>query len=264
MITQTIEVDPKLLTFILEQSKKQTADIVLVPHTIGALDYHIMGIIAGAITCYSVFESFQPYFGVPLWKDPSMSEIAYMYKDVSPFLKLVKMKENMALRIEYHTYIVNGQQISVGTRIIGEEVETYSPDGAKLNLVPTLPLLPPQVHMQHAFYRKMQWEEAGNFIAGVNLDNDTEFQEIWNGKASDGAKAWIPRVETYSDYLKPYIFYIAKTMFAFSKSDIVKLQIKESIPGESANFFMFDFIVQRKSKKQHSHHHYLAMGIRIE
>lgn len=269
MVTISEQVDLKMFRTILEHAKKQTADIVVIPQVASEQRkfgfHHIFGMTANTIIAASTFQALEEPPMPPLWKESAINTITFYYKDISPFLRLLKDHGINQLYLDYHLYKVNHGMVGVGYSL-NTKVEVPIKDsrtGEDSVIVPSLELIPPFDIVNRYFFMDQLWEASRPIGNPIDLNDDSEFIEVWNGRASDGAKAWTPNFSKYGMELKPYILYLSKTMFAFSKNDLVKVEIRDSLPNRPANEFLCCFTVIRNSRKQWSQHNYLFMGIKM-
>ena len=262
-------VDIELFKLVLEQTKKQTADIAVIPqflHNSSTYAYFdIAGINANSIVAASSFQILESV-NQPLWQDPALFAISLYSKDISPFLRMIKDNNIRSLRIEYHVYEVNGKNVGIGTLLTTDtEIPVLDPrSGKESKVIVCIPLVPFLYHYNHIESNFLAWSVTPAIMDPIVLNNDEDFMNIWNGKASDGAKAWNPRIEKYPERIRPYVIYLAKTMLAFSKSDEVSLEFKDRVYGDNFQNEFFCLIrVNRVSKKQYSRHMYLFKGIKL-
>ena len=267
MVTKEEVIETSKLKFVFEQAKKQTADIVIIPqflhNSTGSFD--IAGIASNSITSSSRFQVFES-FHEALWNDSSLFAMGLWYKDISPFLKVIGDHGVKQLIIKYNVYEVNGNNVG-----LAESLTTATPIMIKNSngepqcvFSPILPLL----HIIEP-YNKVKanlslWSMLPKIMEPIVLTDDELFTDIWSGKTSDGALAWKPDINRYPERLRPYIIYLSKCMFAFSKSDKVYLEFRDKTFGPNFyNEFMCMITVQRVSKKQYSTHTYLFHGIKV-
>lgn len=268
MVIKSEPVNLDLFKRILELAKKQTADIVIIPQTSsewGRFGYHhIFGTTANTIVAFSRFQSLENVRD-PLWSEEAINAIALYYKDISPFLRAIGENGIHQLFLDYHLYTVNRGMVGVGTTL-NTRVEVAVKDsrtGEDTTIVPSLSLIPAFDSLQRYFFMDELWSLSRPVSNPIELNDNSEFIEVWNGKASDGAKAWTPNFNKYGIELKPYILYLSKTMFAFSKNDLVTVEIRDCLPQRPANEFLCKFTVIRTARKQLSQHNYLFMGIKM-
>lgn len=247
---------------ILELAKKQTADTVLIPQYPAILsqerNWNLAGTVGDTIVSTSTYaeNALPKQFGM-LWRDPSIPYIAIQYKDINPFLKNLNETDEYEMSLIIHQYDINGMKKGVAFGMSIGQIQS-GPDG----IVPNLACFPYYQLLAKVQIARAKWNDS-LLIATLYLDDEKNFQKIWKGKASDGGKAWIPKSHTPGINLDPYIMYLSKTMFTFSKNDRVAVSIRDQIPGEQMNKFMVEFGVRRKSKGCSSNHQYTLMGFKL-
>ena len=268
MVSRSEQVNLDLIKMVLELAKKQTADIVVIPRISsewGRFGYHhVLGITANTIVAFSRFQALESVKD-PLWVDENINAIALYYKDISPFLRVVGDHGINQLFLDYHLYTVNRGMVGVGTSLTTKVEATVkdSRTGEDTVVVPSINLIPAFDSVQRYFFMENLWSVSRPVSNPIELNDNSEFIEVWNGRASDGAKAWTPNFNKYGVELKPYIVYLSKTMFAFSKNDLVTVEIRDSLPQRPVNEFLCKFTVIRTARKQISQHNYLFMGMKM-
>lgn len=247
---------------ILELAKKQTADMVLIPQCPAILSqersWNLAGTVGGSIVSTSNYaeNALPKQFGM-LWRDISIPYISILYKDINPFLKNLNETDEYEMSLLIHQYDINGIKKGVAFGLSVGQIQ-QGPDG----IIPNISCFPYYQLLDQIQLVRAKWNNSLE-IATLYLDDEKNFQKIWKGKASDGGKAWIPKSHTPGVNLDPYILYLSKTMFVFSKNDHVTVDIRDQIPGEQMNKFMAEFGVQRKSKGCSSNHQYTLMGFKL-
>ena len=266
MNTRTCKVNTEYFLKLLELAKKQTSDIVVIPRLVKENAHfgydNIFGITANTIIAASSFHEALDPFTDPVWNDASVDHIALYYKDISPFIRLLESRPNMAFTMESRIYQVVDSEVGVGQVIdSNERIPLILPDTTIGSQPHRLSLLPPFDIVKRYFWIEQLWGYSSPISNPINLDDDSEFIEIWSGRAADGVRMWTPDITRYGLAFKPYILYLSKTMFTFSKGDKVKVEIRNKLPNRPANEFLCRFSVYRYNKKQHSGHHYTFLGI---
>jgi hypothetical protein len=247
---------------ILELAKKQTADMVLIPQCPAILsqerDWNLAGTVGGSIVSTSVYaeNALPKQFGM-LWRDVSIPYISLLYKDINPFLKQLNETDEHEMSLLIHQYDINGYKKGVVFGLSIGKIQ-QGPDG----IIPHLACFPYYQLLEQVQLVRSKWTNSLQ-IATLWLDEEKQFQKVWKGKASDGARAWVPKSHTPGVNLDPYVMYLSKTMFVFSKNDHVTINIRDQIPGEYYNKFMAEFNVQRKAKGCSSNHQYTLMGFKL-
>ena len=247
---------------ILDLAKKQTADMVIIPQYPAILsqerDWNIAGIVGGSIVSTTNFaeNALPKQFGL-LWRNISIPYICIQHKDINPFLKLLNTTDEYEMSMLINLYDINGIKRGI---VFGFSVGKIQqgPDG----MIPNLPAFPYIDLLNQINMVRYKWYNSTS-IATLYLDEEKVFQNIWKGKASDGANIWVPKSHTPGVNLDPYIMYLGKTMFSFSKNDHVTVEIRDQIPGEYWNKFMAEFKVIRKAKGCSSTHDYTLIGLKL-
>lgn len=262
-------IDANLLYRVLENARRQSSDIVLIPRFLNKNlnnGFETSGIQARTLTVLSSFSDFIDLQQTPLWSDETLSYIALYSKDIPPYLKIIKDNDLQELIIIMHKYIVNNIPISVARIIKGpKQVEITNPiTNTTEKTYPILPLIPYQdiLNIIHFMQYKVNSSTIINNIE-LNMKDDTEFIDIWDSMSSDGSRLWVPNEEKYGSTLKPYILYLAKCMFNFSKHDQVSLEIRDNIIDERNDVFIAKFTVNRKKGRQISNHQYFVSGYKL-
>lgn len=264
------EVNGHILYKVLEAARRQSSDIVIIPRFVNS-DYNgfqIAGLQSGTIAVISEYSSFKDIKNIPLWDSQYLYYIALYSKDIPGYLKIMKDNDLYELSFNSHRYIVNNKQISIARTLKSfQEVlvkNPYANDTKQELMNPLLPLLPYQEYLDKILLviNKYNNSEIVNRIE-IDMRENEEFVETWSGLSSDGSKVWVPDIKKYGHKLKPYILYLAKCMFAFSKPDQVHLEIRDNIPNERTDVFMAKFIVTRIKGKDSSVHNYYVSGLKI-
>lgn len=264
----TEPVNWQLLYRVLESARKQSSDIVIIPRFLKSEynGFQIAGLQSGTLTVLSEFGYI--YEDTPLWSNPALSYIALYSKDIPPYLKIIKENNIDDLYFNIHGYIVNNTPIYIARTLKSDKQvyvkNPYLPDADPELMSPLLPLLPYQEYLDRIRLMKEKYDtgEVVNRMT-INMKDNEEFVEIWAGMTSDGSRIWVPDITKYGDNLKPYILYLAKVMFTFSKSDEVYLEIRDNIQNERDDVFMAQFIVTRHKGKDSSIHRYYISGLKI-
>lgn len=264
-------IDMDLLKEIFESARRQSSDIVIIPRFLNANynGFEIGGIQAQTLVVTSKYSNFNQLRNTPLWKNDTLSYIALYSKDIPVYLKIIKDNGLKDFYLKLSSYLVNGKIISIANEIVSTKqvLMKVSPEEfAEPEYVnPTLYLMP---YMKSLDYIK---EMQGKFYYStpitkmdIDMKMDEDFLEVWSGSATEGARAWIPSIDKYDKCLQSYMLYIAKSMFTFSKSDLVTLQINKNIPNERTDIFMVKFHVTRKKGHMISDHDYYVKGFEIK
>lgn len=266
MHTRTSRINKDYFLVLLELAKKQTCDIVIIPRMSKEwvrFGYdNIFGITANSIIAASSFKEHLDSFLDPVWDDISVGYIALYYKDISPFLRLLDKDQKMEFTLDSNIYRVVNSDIGVGQEVdSNQDVPITLPDSSVVTQHNKLTLFPPFDIVKRYFWMEDMWRYSSAVSAQIDLNDDSDFIEIWSGKAADGAKIWKPDINRYGIEFKPYILYLSKTMFTFSKGDKVKVEIRNKLPNRPHNEFLCRFSVYRNIKRKHSEHHYTFLGI---
>ena len=267
----TISVDTNNLYRVLKSAKKQSSDIVIIPRFLNTEynnGWEISGIQSRTITVISEFSEFKDLYSMPLWENPSLSYIALYSKDISPYLKILQENSIDILYFVVNQYIVNRIPISIATSLESDKKillsNPHDPKAKPIMTKPILLLIPYQEYLDKVKLMQIKFETATIVNEEeIDMKNDIEFSTTWDGLSSDGAKIWVPDINKYNDILKPYMLYLAKCMFNFSKADQVFLQIRDNIIRERNDVFMARFTVLRKKGKEISKHQYYMSGFKL-
>lgn len=266
MYTRTCKINTEYFLKLLELAKKQTSDIVVIPRLVkesANFGYdNIFGITANTIVAASSFVEALDPFTDPVWDDPSVDHIALYYKDISPFIRVLNLDPKMEFTMESRAYKVVDSEVGVGQVIdSNQRIPLILPDTTFGTQPNRLSLIPPFDIVKRYFWIEKMWGYASPISNPIDLNDDNDFIEIWNGKAADGVKMWAPDITRYGLAFKPYILYLSKTMFTFSKGDKVNVEIRNKLFNRPSNEFLCRFSVYRYNKKQHSGHNYTFLGI---
>jgi hypothetical protein len=253
------QIDLEYMRTVIERSKLQTSQIIIVPRFVSVQS--IYGVNEKTIVVESKFQELneQLDMGKALWQSPSLHYIAFYSKDVAPFLRLIASVDKLYIR--YHTYIVNGIEVSIATELFSDKQVTICIGTENLTTFPSLLLIPYQDQLNIAIDLIAKWKlskllpEVQN---GIDLNNVEDFVTMCGGLASAGAMAVTP-----SKSLIQYTLYLSKTMFSFNKSDDIKMYIATEIPGEPYVAFMAMIDVNRVKKKLRSNHKYYILGYKM-
>lgn len=255
--------DISSLIFLLECSKLTSSDTLVIPRCIfqNSVYSSIVGVKANTIYSVNSYESIATGDTVVFWKEESLQYIALAYSSIAPFMRAIINNSIERVELHYKTFIVNGERKSIATSMTATiPIKVNTPTG-EVDWIPNIPLLPPY-QIFDSIKNAVNLFETSKFVAKLN-PQDNEFIDIWNQRATDGAKVWIPRLEYYKEEVKPYILYLSKTMFSVAKSDTLTLEIRDNIPGYPGHFFMTKFSVNKKKKKMGIQNNYYMMEIII-
>lgn len=264
-------IDGELIYRVFEAARRQSSDIVVIPRFLNSeynRGFEISGLQSRTLSVISEFSYLKDLYNKPLWDDPALSYISLLSKDIPSFLKIMKENNIYDMYFIMHNYIVNGISISVARMLKAYQQilmkNPEDPEGEPTMQHPILSLLPYQESLDRILLMKSKFDTASiiNEVE-LNMKDDIEFVDMWNGMASDGSKVWVPDISKYNLNLRPYILYLAKCMFSFSKPDSVSLQIRDNIPEERSDVFIVQFTVIRKKGKEYSIHKYYTSGIKL-
>lgn len=259
-------IDANLICRILKSARKQTSDIIIIPRLLNNSNFEIAGIQSRTLIVLSDFSEFKDLYFTPLWEDESLSYIALYSKDIPAYIKTIQDNTLDTLYFDIHEYIVNGYPVSIARSLTSDKLVLLSvPQNEESVLAhPTLSLLPYQEYLDKIQLMKLRFN-ISNIVneEEINMKEHDGFKNVWEGLASDGAKLWLPDISTYSEILRPYILYLAKCMFSFSKADQVYLQIRDNIPNERSDMFIARFKIIRKKGKDISIHEYYTNGFKL-
>lgn len=263
-------IDMNLLIPVFENARKQSSDIVIIPRFLNSIynGFEIGGIQSQTIIVTSKYNNFVNIQNTPLWSNESLSYISMYSKDIPPYLKLIRDNNLTDFYLEIHKYMINGVYISIATKLVSSKqilMKLNNEEFAEPELVnPTILLLPYLDSLRSIKLMIYKFETSFKLTQmALNMKDDEDFIEIWNGSATEGSRAWVPNIEKYDKSLSPYILYLAKSMFTFSKSDQVNLQLSTNIIGERSDIFLAKFNVIRKKKSLVSIHDYYVSGYKL-
>ena len=269
IVTETV--DSEKIVNILELSKRQSAEIVMIPQVLGYHelgDWHIGGLSSNTIVTTTKFECFENGESmVSVWSNPDLKYISFWYKDLNFFLKMIRENELDRVTIYMKQYIVNGHKVCICQKICADVMvmwhDTRKNENHMIN--PTLPCvsyLNVYDQMRNTLFK---WNNAGKQVLSNIVHTDDKLKHIWSLKASDGAKVWVPSEddELKKAELQPYVLYLTKTIFSFGKQDKVELQIRDDIPMESPHVFMYMFNVMRRLKGINTNNRYHMYGLKV-
>lgn len=262
-----IRLDPIKLLEVLELAKIPTSEYIIIPRTIHQNHWYncIIGINNNTIYSISKYSIINENEHVVLWDEPSINYIAFSVNQLNPFIKALKEElHNIGkITLYYHKYNVNNHNTSIGTLISADNKIKIKNSQGILDWVPILELSNYKNIMFHFKCLLENWKNS-KILFTKSLKEDKEFREIWDRKAGEGAMAWIPNPENYPDYMRPYIIYLSKAMFAVAKNDDIIVELRNEVPNESYDKFLIKFtVIKTKSKNFISYHDYYMMGIKI-
>lgn len=268
MVTVEEEIQPAEMLHILELCKKQSSDLVIIPQCPGLISpargWNVCGTSANSIIADTTFDPIMIKGIKFLWRSPSVGYIACAYKDISGFCKCIRENRMEKLKLVINEYEVNGRKVGVATELKGIRTAMIFSRvaGEKQEKVPHLPLYPYMSDINMVRMTENKWY-GSKVVGAIDLNRETDFQYVWNCKTNMGGKVWVPDICKYDDKMKPYVMYLSKTMFNFTRTDEVGLEIRNQIPGEDYNKFMVRFSVRRKGRVNTSTNNYYMMGILI-
>lgn len=256
-----------LIYKVLKSVRKQTSDIVIIPRFLNNNeDFEIAGIQSRTLVVLSEFSEFKDLYSIPLWGDSSLSYIALYSKDIPGYLKVLQDNTIDTLYFNIHEYIINNIPVSIARTLTSNKMVLINiPQNPEPILdYPILSLLPYQDYLDKIITMKTKFNSSQIVNEEeINLKEHDGFMKTWEGLSSEGSKVWLPDINKYSNKMKPYILYLAKCMFSFSKSDQVYLQIRDNILDERTDVFIARFKVIRKKGKEISIHQYYTSGFKL-
>ena len=269
LVTETV--DSEKFLNILDLSKRQSAEIVMIPQVLGYHelgDWHVGGITSHTYITTTKLECFESIENmITVWNNPDLKYICFWYKELNFFLRLIRENELDRVTIYMNQYDVNGRKICICQKVCADVMVLWhdTRKGENHMINPTLPCIsyiPIYERMKDMLFK---WDHSGKLVLNKIVHTDEKFKRIWGLKASDGAKVWVPDEE---DELKraellPYVMYLTKTIFSFGKQDKVELQIRDNIPMESPHVFMYMFNVMRRLKGINTNNRYYMCGLKV-
>lgn len=262
-----IDIDINCIIPILEFAKVPTTEYITIPRIVtqDSIYTSIIGSNNNSIININQFDEIILKFEQPLvlWSEPAIPCISFIANQIPPFLKAIKDNGISKIRMEYVLYHVNGMPSGIAVNMFVDEIVKMKNSQGELDWKPCIKMISHYdiVPFIETIYNKF---ENSRQIYTLTLDNNTEFRDIWNLKSSDGCKIWVPNMDIYPDTIKPYIMYLSKSAFAVSKSDMVTLTIRDTIPGEIYDKFIVRFEVTKKIRKGiFSRHNYYMICMLI-
>jgi len=213
----------------------------------------------------------------PLWTNINLKYIVMMTKEINPYIKLVmdysttkaindnklvnsKKVDSMLVEqampmlsyLTYDTVEINGSIHAIGRQLYTLDHNNQVLENLAGNNTLTrslIQLYPEYMVMDHIKKYAQMWSRSHNVCEYTDISSDRAFLDILALKAGDGARIWCPDVVKYGDNLKPYVFYINKTILNNVKGDKIWLSIHDQIEGLDSRYFMVKLDIGKCKKK---------------
>ena len=158
------QIDFEYMKYVLEIARTISSDIIVIPRLISqsSLRSCIIGLSHNSIISYSRFNVFEnkniPL--KPLWFDPSLQYISLYSKDIPVWFKIMNDNKLQDACMYFHKYIVNNQEISIGTAIEANNlITTILPKQTeKVTIHPTISLYPYQDTLNKVYDLLNKWD----------------------------------------------------------------------------------------------------------
>lgn len=227
----------------------------------------------------------------PIWGNLSLPYIVMMTKEINPFIKLVTdyatskaIKDNGLINpkkvdpmliekalpelsfLVYDTVTINGS-----TRAVGRQLYTLDHNNSLMqNLAGNntltrslIALFPEYIVLDPVQKYNIMWLKSHSVCEYTDISSDEAFFNILALKAGDGARIWCPDVVKYGPQLKPYVFYINKTILNNVKGDKIYLSIHDQLEGMDSRYFMVRLDVVKTKKKVNSIYSIYIMCLKV-
>ena len=227
----------------------------------------------------------------PIWGNLNLPYIVMMTKEINPFIKLVtdyatskaindnglinpKKVDPMLIEkalpelsfLVYDTVTINGS-----TRAVGRQLYTLDHNNSLMqNLAGNntltrslIALFPEYIVLDPVEKYHLMWLKSHSVCEYTDISSDEAFFNILALKAGDGARIWCPDVVKYGPQLKPYVFYINKTILNNVKGDKIFLSIHDQIEGMDSRYFMVRLDVVKTKKKVNSIYSIYIMCLKV-
>ena len=228
----------------------------------------------------------------PLWANINLTHIVLMTKDINPFIKIltdyatskaikdnglspnIKKVDPMLISkampdftfLVYDDFIVNGDKISIGRQLYTLDHNSQILQNIAGNNAVTrslIDLFPSHIVLDPVRKYCLTWMKSHSVCEYTDISSDQAFLDILSLKASDGARIWCPDVVKYGDKLKPYVFYMNKTILNNVKGDRILLSIHDQLEGMDSRYFMVKLDVVKTKKKINSIYSVYLMCIKV-
>lgn len=227
----------------------------------------------------------------PLWANINLGHIVMMTKEINPFIKLITdyatskaIKDNGLINpkkvdpmliekalpelsfLIYDTVTINGS-----TRAVGRQLYTLDHNNSLMqNLAGNntltrslITLYPEYIVLDPVQKYNIMWLKSHSVCEYTDISSDEAFFNILALKAGDGARIWCPDVVKYGPQLKPYVFYVNKTILNNVKGDKIFLSIHDQIEGMDSRYFMVRLDVVKTKKKVNSIYSIYIMCLKV-
>lgn len=227
----------------------------------------------------------------PLWSNINLSHIVLMTKEINPFIKLIMdystakaIKDNklgsakkvdpmlieqampMLSFLTYDTMEINGSIYAIGRQLYTLDHNNQIMENLAGNNTLTRTLInlyPEYIVLDPVQKYNIMWLKSHSVCEYTDISSDQAFLDILALKAGDGARIWCPDVVKYGDNLKPYVFYINKTILNNVKGDKIYLSIHDQLEGMDSRYFMVKLDVVKTKKKVNSIYSVYVMCIKV-
>ena len=216
----------------------------------------------------------------PLWTNINLGHIVMMTKEINPFIKLVTdyatnkaIKDNGLINpkkvdpmlieqampmfsfLVYDTIDINSSTYAIGRQLYTLDHNNSLMQNLAGNNTLTrslITLYPEYIVLDPVQKYNIMWLKSHSVCEYTDISSDEAFFNILALKAGDGARIWCPDVVKYGPQLKPYVFYINKTILNNVKGDKIYLSIHDQIEGMDSRYFMVRLDVVKTKKKVNS------------
>ena len=283
MSSQIEPIQTSQLIKILELIKGVKSEYICIPRVFTpdmSIQSFVYGISDNAICHIATLGDLMAANGLtykPLWGNINLPYIVMMTKEINPFIKLVMdYSKNKAINdnrlgtpkkvdpmlieqampmlsyLTYDTVEINGSIHAIGRQLytLDHNNQVLENLAGNNNLTRSLiHLYPDYIVMDHIQKYVQMWSKSHSVCEYTDISYDKAFLDILALKAGDGARIWCPNVVKYGDALKPYVFYINKTILNNAKGDKIYLSIHDQIEGLDSRYFMVKLDVVKCKKK---------------
>ena len=282
---------------VLEIVKGMKSEFVCIPRmftkNMASID-KVCGISDNAICHVADLDEMMDVNGLsykPLWANINLSHIVLMTKEINPFIKLIMdystakaIKDNrlgnvkkvdpmlieqampMLSFLTYDTMEINGSIYAIGRQLYTLDHNNQVMENLAGNNTLTRTLInlyPEYIVLDPVQKYNILWLKSHSVCEYTDISSDQAFLDILALKAGDGARIWCPDVVKYGDNLKPYVFYINKTILNNVKGDKIYLSIHDQLEGMDSRYFMVKLDVVKTKKKVNSIYSVYVMCIKV-
>ena len=298
MKSQLIPIPTDMLLTVLDIVKGVKSEYVSIPRMITKVPI-MSNMVCGTsdnaichIASLSNLYEINGLINIPLWEEPRLTNIVMMSKEINPFIKIITDYTNAkAIRdnklsssikkidpvlfkkalplfsyLVYDEVEVNNTRVCIGRQLyMLDENNNILESVAGNNTITRsmIQLYPPHIVLDPVKKYQIAWNFSFNVCRYIDISSDEAFLDILSLKASEGAKIWCPDVVKYGDKLKPYIFYMNKTILNNVKGDKIYLSIHDHIPNMDSRYFMVQLSIEKTKKSARSLYEIYMMCLKI-